>query len=313
MKLKRPNYILNTFRSNSDFVDYIQILWESLPMELHGGSRVSTWGSLLSDARSGLLSQFVMEEARSFVNCTAIVCEGASEASIQVSPFYFTFREAESFLPWCLLEIFDCYRIGSGRIKVLLLGQISGHHAKASICSECWIKFVNLQLTSHHRWAEGIVRFEALQVTLHKALSVMVKDGVVWGACWLKRFGSSLDWAAMDLGISFLFFLQKIGQLLGVHRSKLFAVISHLLESPNSVDFCQVQSLRSGCVRCASSLRRASDAVRQMVLIWDLVNGNRAACYICISRYSDRRWGCLSYCLWASSLMTRLSTARLFR
>ena len=71
----------------------------------------------------------------------------------------------------------------------------------------------------------------------------------------------------MDLGISFLFFLQKIGQLLGVHRSKLFAVISHLLESPDPVDFCQVQSLRSGCVRCASSLRRASDAVRQMVLI----------------------------------------------
>ena len=67
---------------------------------------------------------------------------------------------------------------------------------------------------------------------------------------------------------------------------KLFVVVSHLLEGSNSVDFGQIQPLGGTRVWSASTLRRTSDAVRQVVLIrnpttqiYGRVSSGRSSCW----------------------------------
>ena len=93
----------------------------------------------------------------------------------------------------------------------------------------------------------------------------MIENGLSWST-W-KGFRGCLDGAARQIRVSLLLPLQEISQLLWVQCSEVLAIVSHLLKGSDSVDLGEVQSLCSARVTCASTLRRASDAVRQMVPI----------------------------------------------
>ena len=92
----------------------------------------------------------------------------------------------------------------------------------------------------------------------------MIKNGLSWST--RKGFWGCLDGAAR-IRVSLLLSLQEIGQLLWVQSSKMFAIVSHLLEGSDSVDLGKVQSLSSVCMACESTLRRVGNTVRKVVLI----------------------------------------------